>query len=204
MNQGNRLPRFSDLARFRVRDILLVSSLYDSFILAEDGELQEVILKEFLDLNVRSTPQVTHASSAEEALALTRERSGYDLVITSTYLGDMPATSLARKLRETGLEAPVVALAYDMREVQEMSDFAGGGSSPLDRVFLWQGDVRLVPAIVKSVEDRANVAYDTGVLGVQAILVIEDNVRYYSSFLPTIYAELMHHAHYLVPEGVNL
>src|SRR5438093_1288208 len=48
-----RPPRFSDLARFRVHDILLVSSLYDSFILADDGELHEVILKEFLDLNVR-------------------------------------------------------------------------------------------------------------------------------------------------------
>ena len=202
MPQGNRLPRFSDLARFRVRDILLVSSLYDSFILAEDGELQEVILKEFLDLNVRSTPAVTHVSSAQEALALAKERARYDLVITSTYLGDMPATTLATKLREAGLDAPVVALAYDMREVQELS--GAGGRSPLDRIFLWQGDVRIVPAIVKSVEDRANVAYDTGGLGVQAILVIEDNVRYYSSFLPTIYSELMHHAHNLVPEGVNL
>ena len=199
---GVRLPRFSDLARFRVRDILLVSSLYDSFILAEDGELQEVILKEFLDLNVRSTPAVTHVATAREALAMARERARYDLVITSTYLGDVPAGALARQLREAGLEAPVVALAYDMREVAEMS--AGGEASPIDRVFLWQGDVRLVPAIVKSVEDRANVAHDTGVLGVQAILVIEDNVRYYSSFLPTIYAELMHHAHNLVPEGVNL
>src|SRR5512132_3013585 len=153
--QGNRLPRFSDLARFRVRDILLVSSLYDSFILAEDGELQEVILKEFLDLNVRSTPAVTHVATAEEALAMARDRARYDLVITSAYLGDMPAATLARRLREAGLDAPVVALAYDMREVAEIS--AAGGLSPLHRVFLWQGDVRLVPAIVKSVEDRANV-----------------------------------------------
>src|SRR5262249_4785201 len=137
-----------------------------------------------------------------EALALARERGRYDLVITSTYLGDMPATALARRLREEGLDAPVVALAYDMREAAEIG--AAAGPSPLDRVYLWQGDVRLVPAIVKSVEDRANVDHDTGVLGVQAILVIEDNVRYYSSFLPTIYAELMNHAHNLVPEGVNL
>ena len=55
-----RLARFSDFARFRVHDILLVSSLYDSFILAEDGELHEVILKEFLDLHVRHTPGITH------------------------------------------------------------------------------------------------------------------------------------------------
>ncbi len=197
-----RLPRFSDLARFRVRDILLVSSLYDSFILAEDSELQEVILKEFLDLNVRSTPAVTHVATAEEALTLARESARYDLVIASTYVGDTSAMTLARRLREAGVAAPVVALAYDMREVAEVT--AAGGPSPLDRVFLWQGDVRLLPAIVKSVEDRVNVVHDTGALGIQAILVIEDNVRYYSSFLPTIYAEMMHHAHSLVPEGVNL
>ena len=197
-----RLPRFSDLARFRVHDILLVSSLYDSFILAEDGELNEVILKEFLDLNVRHTPGITHVSSAGEAVALAGDPGRYNLVITSSYLGDMPAGALAERLRQSGIETPVVALAYDVREVAELTDAAA--PSPLDRVFLWQGDVRLVPAIVKYIEDRRNVAHDTGVFGVQAILVIEDNVRYYSSFLPTIYTELMHHAHRLVPEGVNL
>ena len=151
---------------------------------------------------MRHTPAVTHVSTAEEALALARDRTRYDLVIASTYIGDTSAMALAGRLREAGIETPVVALAYDMREVAEIT--AAGGPSPLDRVFLWQGDVRLLPAIVKSVEDRVNVVHDTGTLGIQAILVIEDNVRYYSSFLPTIYAEMMHHAHSLVPEGVNL
>ena len=41
-------------------------------------------------------------------------------------------------------------------------------------------------------------------MGVQAIILIEDSVRYYSSFLPVIYAELMRHAQSLVPEGINL
>src|SRR6266540_2218891 len=97
--EPSRLPRFSDLARFRVRDILLVSSLYDSFILAEDSELQEVILKEFLDLNVRSTPAVTHVPTAGEALALARDRARYDLVIASAYVGDTSAITLARQRR---------------------------------------------------------------------------------------------------------
>ncbi len=197
-----RLAQFSDLARFRVHDILLVSSLYDSFILAEAGELQEVILKEFLDLNVRHTPGITHVSTVDEALALGENRARYNLVITSTHVGDTSAGTLALRLRSAGIETPVVALAYDMREVARLAE--SEGCSAVDRVFLWQGDVRLVPAIVKSVEDRRNLAHDTGVLGVQVILIIEDNVRYYSSFLPMIYSEVMHHAHSLVPEGVNL
>src|SRR5438477_1449593 len=108
-----RFPRISDLARFRVHDILLVSSLYDSFILAEDGELQEVILKEFLDLHVRHTPGITHVSTVEEALALAADRSRYNLVIASADIGDTSATMLARRLREAGIDTPVVALAYD-------------------------------------------------------------------------------------------
>ena len=197
-----RLPRLSDLARFRVHDILLVSSVYDSFILAEDGELHEVILREFLDLNVRYTPGITHVSTAEEALALAWDKARYNLVIASAYLGDLSAIGLAGRMRDAGIDTPVVALAYDMREAGEIA--AASERSPIDRVFLWQGDVRLVPAIVKYVEDRRNVAHDTGEFGVQAILVIEDNVRFYSSFLPTIYAELMRQTHRLLPEGVNL
>jgi CheY-like chemotaxis protein len=197
-----RLPRFSDLTPFRVHDILLVSSLYDSFILAEDGELHEVILKEFLDLHVRHTPGIMHVSTAREALALAADQSRYNLIIASADIGEMSASALARRLRAAGIETPLIALAYDMREVAQFS--SGGAPSAVDRVFLWQGDVRLVPAIVKYVEDRRNVAHDTGEIGVQAILVIEDNVRYYSSFLPTIYAELTQHAHSLMPEGVNL
>ncbi|HYM21925.1 MAG TPA: PEP/pyruvate-binding domain-containing protein, partial [Vicinamibacterales bacterium] len=199
-----RPPRFSDLARFRVHDILLVSSLYDSFILAEDGELDEVILREFLDLNVRHTPGITHVSTAAEALALAWDTARYNLIIASTFLGDMSAAALARRLRDSGVDTPVVALAYDMRDVAHLSTQTGAGGTPMDGVFLWQGDVRLVPAIVKSIEDRRNVARDTGEFGVQAILVIEDHVRYYSSFLPTIYAELTHHAQRLMPESVNL
>src|SRR5204862_1417343 len=201
-----KLPRFSDLARFRVHDILLVSSLYDSFILAEDGELDEVILEEFLDLNVRHMPGITHVSTAREALALAWDRARYNLIIASTDLGDMSAAALARRLRESGIDTPVVGLAYDMRDVAHLGAHAAvpGGASPIDRVFLWQGDVRLMPAIVKSIEHRRNVARDTGEFGVQAILLIEDNVRYYSSFLPTIYAELTHHAQRLMPESVNL
>src|SRR5262249_36125071 len=139
-----RLPRLSDLARFRVHDILLVSTVYDSFILAEDGELHEVILREFLDLNVRSVPGVTHASDADQAVLLARDPR-HNLIIASAYLGDLSVVELGKRIRAAGIDTPIVALAYDMREVAPL--VAAGPASPIDRVFLWQGDVRLVPAI---------------------------------------------------------
>jgi CheY-like chemotaxis protein len=197
-----RAQGFQSLMQRRVENILLVSSLYDSFILAEDGQLNELILSEFLELNLRHTPRLTRVSSGAGALALAREEPRYNLIISSMHLGDMDALALARKVREAGLDVPVILLAYDSRE---LADFVKRNDvSDIDRVFLWQGDVRILLAIVKYVEDRMNVAHDSGVMGVQVVLVVEDNVRFYSSFLPAIYTEIMNHSQSLVPEGINL
>jgi CheY-like chemotaxis protein len=185
--------------RHRVREVILVASLYDSFILAEDGRLDELVLTEFLDLDLRGTPDLIHASTGAEALILARRRDGHNLIISSAYVSDMSAVELSRAVRAEGLRTPVVSLVYDSRDLATFGANAGG----LDRVFLWQGDVRILPAIVDYVEDRLNVAHDTGEMGVQAIIVIEDSVPFYSSFLPTIYHELMHHSQRLAPEGMN-
>jgi CheY-like chemotaxis protein len=197
-----RFRGFQDLAQHRIENILLVSSLYDSFILAEDGQLGERILSEFLDLSFRHSPGITRVSSGTEALELASSQSRFNLIITSMHVGDMDALTLARRVKEAGLAIPVVLLAYDSRE---LTSFVGRhDTSDLDRVYLWQGDVTILLAIVKEIEDRLNVAHDTALMGVQVVIVIEDNVRYYSSFLPVIYSELMHHSEQLAPEGVNL
>ena len=189
-----------DLAKFRVQEILLVSSLYDSFTLAEDGQLNELVLSEFLDLNLRHPPTLTRVSTGSEALA--RATSGrYNLIISSLHVGDMDAATLASRLRARGVDTPVALLAYDARAVGDF--LAEHDASHLAGVFLWQGDARILPAIIKLVEDAVNVDHDTLELGVQVIIVIEDNVRFYSSYLPVIYAELMSHALRLVPEGIN-
>ncbi len=197
-----RLQSFLDLARFRVQDILLVSSLYDSFILAEDGQVGELMAGEFLDLSFRQPPGLTRVSTGAEALALAAAESRYNLIITSLHVGDMDALTLARRVREAGLTAPVVLLGYDAREVATV--VARPDAADLAHVFLWQGDVRILPAIVKLVEDRMNVAHDTGERGVQVVLVVEDSIRFYSSFLPVVYTELVHHAFQVMPDGINL
>ena len=197
-----RFRGFQDLAQHRIENILLVSSLYDSFILAEDGQLGELILGEFLDLSFRHSPGITRVSSGAEALALASGQRRFNLIITSMHVGDMDAPTLARSVKEAGLAIPVVLLAYDTRELT--SFLASHETSDLERVYLWQGDATILLAIVKEIEDRLNVARDAALMGVQVVIVIEDNVRYYSSFLPVIYSELMHHSQQLAPEGVNL
>src|SRR5688572_29828195 len=202
LGSGSRLHGFQDLCRYRVHDILLVSSLYDSFILTEDGQLSEGLLGGFLSFDLHHTPRLRRAATGREALQRAKADGGYDLVIAATHVGDMSVVDLARELAHELPELPLIALAYDARELLDIGGLHD--SAWIDGVFLWQGDVRILPAIVKCVEDKRNVAADTGEMGVQAIILIEDSVRYYSSFLPVIYSELMRHSQSLVPEGLNL
>jgi CheY-like chemotaxis protein len=193
---------FQSLMPFRVQDILLVSSLYDAFTLQEDGRLNELILGEFLELSLHHTPGLTHVSSGAEALRLAKAERRFNLIITAPRAGDMDATQLAREVRGAGLDVPVVVLAFDNNERKDF--MARHDLSDIERVFLWQGNARMLVAIVKSVEDRRNVAHDTALVGVPVVLVVEDNVRYYSSFLPTIYTELISQSQRLISEGLNV
>jgi CheY-like chemotaxis protein len=188
--------------RFRIMDILLVSTPYDTFILEEAGELSERILGEFRNLDLHYAPGLTGVSSGAEAIDLARRHRRFNLIITTPRVGDMSAAELAREVKRNGLDVPVVLLAWDSRELKELT--ARGELADIEQVFLWQGDARILVAIVKYVEDRRNAAHDAGVLGVQVILLVEDNVRYYSSFLPVIYTELLHHSQRVISEGLNL
>jgi CheY-like chemotaxis protein len=184
-------------------DILLAASPYDSFLLEEAGQLSERLLGEFRNLDLHYGPGITSVATGEEALAAAQEPGGrFQLVLSTLHLEDMTSAELARRMRAAGLDLPVVALAFDNRELKDF--VARHDLSALERVFLWQGDARILVGIVKSVEDRRNVAHDVRSMGVQVILVVEDNVRYYSSFLPIIYEELLNHSRHLLGDSLNV
>jgi CheY-like chemotaxis protein len=199
---GERLlDSFEELMPFRVQEILLVSSLYDSFILREDGRLNELMLGESVDLDLRQTPGIAHVESGAKALELALSHPYYNLIIANLQFSDMDAAELARRVAEAGLDVPVVVLAYDQREIEEFT--ARHPSNAIDRIFLWQGSPRILTAIVKYVEDSRNAAHDTQLLGVPVLLLVEDNIRHYSSFLPVIYTEIITQSERLLGEGLN-
>lgn len=193
---------FDRLMPFRVQDILLVSNLYDSFILREDGRLNELLIGESREMNLQQIPGITHVSNCAQALALARSQSRYNLIVTNLAVGEMNAAQLAREVRELGRDVPVVVLAYDYREVKNF--IARNPTTDIDRIFQWQGNARILIAIIKYLEDKRNVLHDTQALGVPVLLVVEDNIRYYSSILPVIYTELIAQSRRVIREGINV
>lgn len=199
---GTRFQGFQNLMRRRIRDVLIVSSLYDLYLFEEDGRLYELIRNEYQGLHLSHSPELTRVSSGREALALAKEEKRFDLIITTLHIEDMPALRFAKTVREAGLEIPIVLLAYDNRELKDL--ITHHDTSVFDKIFIWQGDFRLIIGIIKHLEDRLNVDHDTRIVGVQSVILIEDNVRYYSSFLPIIYTEILNQSQRLISEGINL
>jgi CheY-like chemotaxis protein len=196
------LEAFEELMPFRVRDILLVSSLYDSFILREDGRLNELLIGDSLELHLQHIPGITHVSSGPEAIALARSDARFNLIVTNLTVGAMGADELARQVKQAGLDVPVIVLAYDYRQIKDF--VARNPVTDIERIFLWQGNVRILIALIKYIEDKRNVLHDTSVMGVPVILLVEDNIRYCSSFLPMIYTELITQSRSLFSEGLNV
>src|SRR4051812_39475036 len=180
---------FENLMPFQVHDILLVSSLYDSFILREDGRLNELMIGESLELNLAHVPGITHVSSGAEALSALRSHTHINLIVTNAHVGDMDAAQLAAEVRRMGLDTPIVVLAYDQREITRL--LARHPKAAIEKTFLWQGKARIRVGIVNYVKDRRNALQDTRAWGVPGILVVENDVRHYSSFLPEIYTALI-------------
>jgi CheY-like chemotaxis protein len=199
---GTRFQGFQNLMRHRIRDVLLVSSLYDLYLFEEDGRFDELISNEYQTLNLSHSPDLTRVSSGKEAIILAKEERRFDLILTTLHVEDMTAVKLAQLAREAGVQIPIVLLAYDSKELKDLK--AHNYTSAFDRVFVWNGDFRLIVSIIKHLEDRMNVDHDTRLVGVQSILFIEDNIQYCSTLLPLLYTELMTQSLRLLSEGINL
>lgn len=199
---SDRIKKFQKLMRIKIREILLVSSIYDNYIFEEDGRLYELIRQEYQDLNLSQSPEITHVTTGKEAIELALNEDTFDLIITTLHVEDMHVIQLAQMVRKAGIDIPIILLAYDNLEKQEL--IANYDTSILERIFIWQGDYHLLIGIIKYVEDRLNVEHDTFSAGVQSIILVEDNVKFYSSYLPLIYTEIFKQSQRLISEGINL
>jgi CheY-like chemotaxis protein len=191
---------FRDLMPFRIREVLLVSSQYDSYILEEDGRLAESLDAEFLDFRLSHAPHIIQVSTGESARQVLATRP-IDLVISMTRLGDMDVLRFGRSLKEKWPNLPLVLLADSPASANRVKEQNVGHT--FDQVFVWRGDTTLFLAIIKYIEDRENVENDTRHAGVRTIILIENSVRFYSTYLPFLYAELMKQTQALIGDVAN-
>ena len=189
------------LMPFRVKDILIVSSLYDAFIIEEEGLIAELVIGEYQHLLLSSPPRVTRVSSGEKALLKIKERK-YDLVITMAKNIGMAPFEFGKKIKEIRPDLPVILLATERADINQFQkeNIAGSG---IDKTFDWTGDPTLFLAIIKYVEDSMNVRYDTVNGNVRVIILVEDSIYYYSILLPILLTEVVQQTRRSLSDDLN-
>ena len=191
--------KFDSLMPFKVRNILLVSSLYDIYSLREDGQLANLVMSEYAELRLSSAPLIKRVGSGLNALKALEE-SSVDLIIIFRSLSDIEPLEFYQKVKQLHPEIPIVLLAFHHRELEQMRD---KDEEAYDEVFFWSGESRIFLTIIKIIEDQKNVEADTKLIGVRVIILVENSVRYYSSFLPLIYTETLQQTSALLLESIN-
>jgi len=175
---------FDLLMQGRIHRVLVICSNYDNYMLEEDGRIDEQIFNEYVSLNLRYPPTFVQTDNAEDAFRILAEDS-IDLVISMLSLKGTDVFALAKMIKSKYERIPIVVLTYFSREVSmrlEKEDL-----SAIDYVFCWLGDASLILAIIKLIEDKMNADYDIEHVGVQAIILVENSIRYISSYLPNLY-----------------
>ena len=172
------------LMRNRIRRILLVCNNYDSYSLEEDGHIEEQITREYADLNLSNPPSFERVETTAEAYELVAKGETFDLIITMYNVGEMDVFEFSRKVKAVTPDTPVVLLSSFSKVIY--SQIYEQDRSCIDFIFCWNSSTDLIIAIIKLLEDKLNADYDMA-QGVRAILLIEDSVRYYSTYLPLLY-----------------
>ncbi len=174
---------FDLLMQKRIHRVLLICSNYDNYMLEEDGRIDEQIFNEYVSLNMRYPPIFVQTDNDVDAFRILQEEN-VDLVISMISLKGSDVFALAKRIKDKYPNIPIVVLTYFSREVSLR--LQGEDLSAIDYVFCWLGDASLILAIIKLIEDKMNAQHDIDI-GVQAIILVENSIRYISAYLPHIY-----------------
>ncbi len=189
---------FQELMPTKVKEVLLFATLYDSYSIVREGQFSDKIFGEYLQLNLYAAPRFTGVNTREDAINALN-RSDYDLIIVMAGVDKVAPVETARELYNIKPSIPLLLLVnnnadllFFKREVKKL-DF-------IDRIFVWNGNSNVFVAMIKYIEDKKNVPFDTKNGNVRVIVLVEDSVQYYSRYLPMLYTTVMTQTQALVRE----
>lgn len=191
---------FVELMVRRIFNVLIVANPYDAFMLEDDGRVDEKIFQEYAQLGLRFPPRFIQVSSQEEAEQQMEEMTP-DLIICMPGTDNSDAFDIAKNIKEAHPMIPIVVLtpfSYGITRRMQDEDL-----SIFEYVFCWLGNTDLLLSIIKLIEDKMNLEHDIEVGGVHMLMLVEDNIRFYSSILPYLYKYVLQQSQAFANEALN-
>ena len=179
---------YHDLMPFKIKEILLVSTLYNAFNLELEGSLSNDVLNKSNQINL-SIPRITGVSTYEEAIEQLNYKH-FDLIVIMVGVDKKAPFILSEKIKYHFKYIPVYLLLNYSSEQKYIEKYIKGHIY-FDRIFSWDGNSKVFYAMVKHLEDISNAENDTNIGLVNVILLVEDTPEYYSKYLPVLYDNLV-------------
>ncbi len=189
---------FQELMPTKVKEILLLATLYDSYSIVREGQFTDKIFGEFLQLNLYTYPRFTSVNSEEDALRMVKTRD-FELAIIMVGVDKSIPILAANAIYKIKPYIPILLLVNNNGDLRYFQTSTTKIES-IDRVFVWNGNSNVFLAMIKYIEDKKNVEEDTRNGNVRVILLVEDSIQYYSRYLPMLYTNIMTQTQNLVED----
>jgi len=189
---------YHDLMPFRVKEILLVANLYDAYAIENEGRFTEQVMGGFYQMHLSLLPRVTGVTTYDEAMEKLNEKH-FDLIIVMVGVEKQSPMDLSQMVKKDFPYIPIFMLLNNDTDIPYFQD-RQRELGVLDEIFVWNGDPKVFSSMVFHLEDKVNVENDTEIGLARVILLVEDSVRYYSKYLPLLYASVLEQTQRLIDD----
>ncbi len=176
---------YHDLMPFKVKEILLISSLYDAYAIESEGRFSEHMLGQYGQLNLTSFPRITGASTLKQALELLKYKN-FELIIYMAGVDKTTPLIVSEQIKKTYPYIPIFLLLNNSADTSYFTSKLEN-ITYIDKLFTWNGDANIFFSMIKLLEDKINAENDTQLGKVRVILLVEDSPIFYSRYLSFLY-----------------
>ena len=198
--QNIKRTDYRSLMQRRINNILFICNNYDAFMMREDGEIEDKIQKEYENLNLTTPPSFTWIASSSLAAQKIDEKE-FDLIISIFNFKDLEFFETMKEIKAKTNIPVVLLINYSKKVTQVLKEV---DDSAIDHIFSWNRNANLITAIIKLIEDKMNADNDILQGKVRAILLVEDSIRFYSSYLPEMYKLIFKQSAEFINEATNV
>jgi len=173
--------------QFYFQHILILSSSYHYFQLEEEGRLNALLSERHLFKLSEKPPEIAHLETGKECIEFLNTNK-IDFIIIFDKLEDIDALTLAKKIKKIA-DIPIVLIGNSITELSKIAE--EDSERVLSKILTWNGDGKIILAIIQLFEDARSIRQNRLFVDqCKCMLLIEDSIQYYSTYILLLYDEI--------------